>query len=84
MQFQALWYLLVQHFIGLMSLITHRLTHYPAGTEREGRVRLRNTKEGISTLTGLQRDKMNRSRLQGSNEGTALDSKSYRNLDVVT
>lgn len=28
-----LWYLLVEHFVGLVSLITHCLTHYPAGTE---------------------------------------------------
>lgn len=30
-------YLLVQHFVGFVSLVTHRLTHYPATqrTERE-------------------------------------------------
>lgn len=28
-------YLLVEHFVGFMSLITHRLTHYPAGKRKK-------------------------------------------------
>lgn len=33
MQVQTLEYLLVKNFIGFVSLVTHRLTHYPAGTD---------------------------------------------------
>lgn len=33
-----LWYLLVEHFVGLVSFVTHRLAHYSVKTrEQSGR-----------------------------------------------